>query len=370
MNKVLLISNINIGDSESPKVRGRTEKFLTRKRLLEDHGWEVTNCYIKSGKSVLRILKCLLIAIKNDFEVVNSVSEPFYLHLIGYLVSKLTRTPWLTEFRDPMIVNKPMLDENPWEKKIREKTETFIVKRTDQVVWDDGIQIPDEYFSETYPNVPQDKWFKLPYIGFENKKFEETPAMQYDKFTITYAGSFYKGWIEPTGFIKGLSRYVSENNDSDLQVQFYGDWSDEYEKLALEVGVKDIISTYEWVPHNELIPILKGSDLLLHVGGTDPRNRNNIPSKVYDYIGAKTPILALVDPSFRVAEVIENNHLGIAVEPNKPEKISQAIDQVRRGTIEYAPDEGIIETFSRNYRIKIFSEVLESVSRRKKYHHG
>ena len=49
------------------------------------------------------VLKCLCVRVTRSVDVINSVSNPFHLQLIGYIVSQVLNLPWLVEFCDPMV---------------------------------------------------------------------------------------------------------------------------------------------------------------------------------------------------------------------------------------------------------------------------
>ncbi|MFC6722787.1 glycosyltransferase [Halobacteriaceae archaeon SHR40] len=361
MKKVLLISNVGLGNKG-----GRSEKFTTRKRMLQDRGWEVVVGRVPEPYLPLfpyAILKCLYIGLKHDVDVVNSVSNPFNLQLIGYVVSRLLHLPWLVEFRDPMVDN-PDRDPNAFLTKVAAWVESLAVRSADQVVWGDGIQMEDEHLENKYPDVSSEKFYKLPFLGFESQKFESAPTETYDALTITYAGSFYDGWIEPYALLEGFSEYVEKNEpeENELTLQFYGDWNEEYQEKVEDLELTGFVETHDFVPHDEIIPVLKGSDLVVYVGGDDPENRLSIPSKIWDYMGAKTPILAVVDPSFRVARLIKENNFGIAVHPDDTEGIADAIKAILSGEFDYTSDKEIFDEFSRAHKMDVLARVLDSVS--------
>jgi glycosyltransferase involved in cell wall biosynthesis len=276
-------------------------------------------------------------------------------------LSFLTDVPWIAEFRDPL-VEVPSLDPGKDSRsiKIRKTAEKMVVKYADQIVWGDGIQIEDGYFKETYPKVTSKKFYKLPFQGFELEKFQNAGTKNFDEFTITYAGSFYEGWREPYRFLDGVSAYLEEEGD-DIRVQFYGDWNQDYQTYVEEKNLEDIVVTHDRVTHDQIIPVLKGSDILLYLGGDDPDNRLNVPSKVYDYIGARKPILTVVDSSFRVADVIRDNELGVVADPAEQQEIADSIRRIRIGEFEYAPDEEVFEKFRIEHKMEVLAEVLDAV---------
>lgn len=358
LRNVLLVSNRRLDENA-----GRAAKFATRATKLPDWGWELTVGYVDPSATgvPLGIARCLRLA--NDADVINSVSNPPQLQIVGGVVARLSGTPWIAEFRDPLVAN-PDVEPDSVAESIRRKLERYIVANADTVVWYDGIQIPDEYFEREYPDLDTATVRQLPPIGFDEDVFETVEPETFDAFTITYAGSFYDGWIEPYAFLQGLAAYVdgTGTESADLQAVFYGDWDDDYQRTVREKSLIDYVQTHDFVPHERIVGVMKGSDALLYVGGDDPRNSNNLPSKLYDYLGAGVPILAVVDPSFRVADLITKHGFGIVVEPGDWEGIRSAIARIRSGEFEYAPDPDVVAQFTRSHSLDAYVAALNSVT--------
>lgn len=358
MKTALLVSNRLPGDSG-----GRAEKVATRVDLLAERGWRIVvghapEPYVRGFPAALGDIARL--ARREDPDLVVSINNPFHLHLHGYLVSRLAGAPWLAELRDPIATHpdRALTSPRTWGARAVER---LVVREADQVVWHDGIQIPDDYFAEHYPSIPHERFFKLPVMGYERAKFEAAPSREYEAFTVTYAGSFYEGWIEPYTFLEGLGAYRGSGGDP-LRAQFYGDWSDDYDRAAESAGVADWIETHEFVPHEEIVPVLKGSDVLLYVGGEDPGNRLNLPSKLWDYVGARTPVLAVVDPSFRVAEFLREHGLGLVVAPGDAEGVADALRRLRGGEVSYPTDDAALSRFTREHSADVLARVMDAVA--------
>ncbi len=355
---VLLVSNRRLDENS-----GRAAKFSTRADQLADRGWHLEVGYVEPSVTGMPrgIARCLRLA--KGADVINSVSNPPQLQIVGGIVARMTNTPWVAEFRDPLVTN-PDVDPDSIAAKIRCRLERYILTHADSVVWYDGIQLPDDYFEREYAGTETTTVRKLPPIGFDEEKFDSVEPTTEDAFTVTYAGSFYEGWIEPYTFLDGLGEYVDSLQDSEstaIEAQFYGDWDDEYDRAARSANATDNIETHSFVPHEQIISVMKGSDALLYIGGDDPRNERNLPSKLYDYIGAGRPIIAIVDPSFRVADVITTNGFGLVVEPGDEAGIRDAIEEIRTGEFEYAPSEAAVEKFTRSHSTDAYVDTLESV---------
>lgn len=331
---VLLITNVHLDDEN-----GRAEKFSTRERLIREHGWELELCYVEP--TVLGVLIGILrgLWLVRSADVVNSICNPPHLHIVGAVVSRIGRTPWLAEFRDPLVTNPDVVTGSISET-FRKYLESYILREADSVVWYDGIQLPENYFLDQYPDAANEKVRQLPPIGYEKQKFSQIVPAEHESFSIVYAGSFYEGWIEPYTFIEGVGKYLSSNPEADLDVFFFGDWNSKYDTAVERVGAEDSIHRRPFVPHEKIVKEMKGSDALLYIGGDNPENRRNLPSKLYDYIGSRQPIIAIVDPDFRVADLIRERGIGIVVPPDNPEDVRDAIERIRSGDYQYERVEG------------------------------
>lgn len=357
MTTVLLVSNVRPGVAG-----GRVEKLTSRAERMRERGIEtsfgyVPEPYVRTAPgSVVRLAR---LGRREDVDVVVSVSNPFHLQLVGYAVSRLVGAPWVAEFRDPMVTSP---DRNPDAllTSVAAFVERLAARRSDRVVWGRGIQLEEGYFVDRY-GVPEEKVVPMPYHGYDPGAFDDVDPVEYDDVTITYAGSFYDGWIEPYRFLDGLAAFVSDR-DPALRVQFYGDWSREYGEHVTDAGLDPYVTTHSFVPHEDLVPVLEGSDAGLYVGGTDPRNRLNVPSKIWDYVGARVPILAIVDPSFRVATLIQEHDLGLVADPRNPGAVADAVEELVDGTYEYDPPPSVFETFTRDQKVERYSRLLHKVA--------
>jgi len=346
MPSILFVSNVGPGDPG-----GRAEKLTSRASDLESEGFDIVWATVDEPYARTfpgSLLGALWLGRREDVDLVTSVSNPFHLQLIGFVVATLLRVPWIVEFRDPMVTS-PDRDPDALVTKAAAFVEWLAVTRATGVVWGDGIQIEDDYFERRY-GVGH-KSTKLPFHGYDPDQFDGVTPHDYDDVTITYAGSFYDGWIEPYRFLDGLARHVEEAGEDGLAVQFYGDWSEDYQAVVERADLSDVVTTHEFVPHEEIVPVLKGSDLLLYVGGDEPQNRLNVPSKIWDYVGARVPILAVVDPSFRVAKFVTRYDAGWVVDPDNPEAIAEILADVRDGTYRYDPDPELFE-FTREQKVE------------------
>lgn len=346
----LLVSNVRLSE-----VGGRAEKFRSHKRIFAEHGWDLDVVYVPEpdAKFPFHVANAFARARRVEPDAVIAVSNPFHLQYVGCALARAVDADYVAELRDPIYQNPDRVPGAPVTK-LAKRTEHFTLSRADAVVWFDGIQIPDDYFEREYPRHAE-KVTKLPPIGYDEPAFDVEPR-SFDEWTITYAGAFYDGWIEPYALIDGVDEYADRAGDRDFRVRFYGDWCEEYSEAVADAGVDDIISTHGYVSHEEVVPIILGSDAVCYVGGSDPRNARNLSTKLFDYIGARAPILAIVDPSFRVSSFVKSHDIGVSV-PEDAEMVADAIAHLRNG---FSPPESW-PRLTRQSSLREYLTVLNSV---------
>lgn len=341
---------------------GRPAKLRVRSELLSERGWETHIVVVEDTVLgiVVGVVEVLRELRRRDPDVYLSMSNPPHLHLIGLLVSFFTSTPWLAEFRDPL-VTIPEVDSNSLSGRFRKLLEAAVLRRSNQSVWPDGIQMEDKYFDRAYGEWMEASWYKLPYLGYHASKFEGVESVQFDRFTVTYAGSFYEGWVEPYSFLDGFREFVDRRGFSADDVQFlvYGEWDESYERTVQELELSEYVRTYDFIPHEELIPILAGSDVTLYIGGQDQRNRLSVPSKIWDYLGVQTPILVVIDPTFRASEFVQEKGIGLVADAADHNAIADMLELLYDGEFEYRGDD--TGEFRRARHVDELVTILESV---------
>jgi len=63
--------------------------------------------------------------------------------------------------------------------------------------------------------------------------------------------------------------------------------------LASEAGMADRVVVHPHVPRAEAVAVQQGADVLLLMQWNDPREQGNLPGKLFEYLGARRPILGL-----------------------------------------------------------------------------
>ena len=78
-----------------------------------------------------------------------------------------------------------------------------------------------------------------------------------------------------------------------VRVHFYGTNPEHVLPLACEVGIADRVVVHPHLPRAQAAAIQQEADVLLLMQWNDPREQGNLPGKLFEYLGARRPILGL-----------------------------------------------------------------------------
>ena len=140
-----------------------------------------------------------------------------------------------------------------------------------------------------------------------------------DVFTLTYVGSFY-GDINPINFFKALELFIRNNRNIELKVQLIG------VKTHFEIPkiLRGMIEILPVVSHNKAIECMKQSDALLLIHPSNGR-KGVFTGKLFEYLGALKPILALTDEEDVAAVLMKKANAGYISDNANIEKIEKNI---------------------------------------------
>jgi glycosyltransferase involved in cell wall biosynthesis len=122
-----------------------------------------------------------------------------------------------------------------------------------------------------------------------------------------------------------------------FRIELVGARESENDALVGELGLGHCVALRGYVPHAEAIAAMRAADVLVLVKHVEPRFTGLVPGKLYEYMGAARPILALVPPS-EAADLVRDNDWGIVVPPDDPPAIAAALldllDKKRLGELD------------------------------------
>jgi glycosyltransferase involved in cell wall biosynthesis len=141
----------------------------------------------------------------------------------------------------------------------------------------------------------------------------------------------------------------------------------EYRKEELQ-GLKDLIArgivvNHGLVERSQSLVFQRAADLLLII--TEPERRSMVTAKIFEYLYAGKPILALTHKTV-LEDIIKETKTGWIVHPHQPEAIADLLGKIITDTGFYnsiQPDEKKIEKYSIKTQVEKLNHLLKKISR-------
>jgi len=258
---------------------------------------------------------------REGIDAIYSSSPPYTTAIIARYVHRATKLPWVAGFRDPWtgFLSTPSrwflphaIDRSMEYSVLRDAT---IVEAAWRGILKDMMQ--------KYPELSCTKFFYLP-NGFDSADYPNDVAPARDRFTVTYTGSMY-GVRNPKTFLQAVEELVSERkvDPAKIRLKFIGRFGSEVQEMFRSSTLREAIEVVSYLPHQESVRELLRANALLLVVDETKDSAEIVPGKVFEYLGARRPILALA-PRGAVAELLEETRAGFVAPNHDIEAIKRA----------------------------------------------
>ena len=165
--------------------------------------------------------------------------------------------------------------------------------------------------------------------------FDDFAGLDYTpgkRFRITHTGSFF-GKRDPRPFLTALAE-----SGLDVQARFLGDFRSTDREWAAELGLGDRLELIPYAPRQASLELQRDSEaLLLLIPDAGGRGKGVLSGKVFEYLAAERPILAVVPPDGAAAELIRETGAGVVAPPDDVEAIKAALGGAARALRERRP---------------------------------
>ncbi len=277
------------------------------------------------------VFKGLILHRSNRYDVILTTSPPHSCHLVGYVLSRLLRRPWVVDFRDPWV------DHALWSKmrkgsaqaRIERRLERAVMKRADRVIANTTAN--RDSLLARYPHLPEEKFVTIT-NGFDREYIEAIESKAFTKFTICHTGILYPQ-VNPYFFFEALKDWIAarEQQGYDLtksfQVLLVGTREPIIERVVSMLKLKHYVRFVKRTSHRKALALAKGSDLLLlSLGFSDSAGRW-VPLKLYDYFGCGKPILGLLPKDSLAARMIQKTDTGHVICQPDAAQVFAVLDQ-------------------------------------------
>ncbi len=264
------------------------------------------------------------------FDVVVVGSSALFLGPTAYIISRLQGIPWVLTVTDlwPETAVAQGQMANPGLIGLAERLASFVYDRADALV---GVtqSICDALIRN---GVPIEKVTHIPNVtdtvlfnpSADGAKVRKTLGLE-GKFVVMYAGTM--------GLAQGLDAVLEAarllRDEQGVQFVLAGDGVERPHLLdeAKREGI-DNVSFVERQPHASMPALLSAADVVLVTLRRQPLFEGALPSKTAEALACGRPVVMTI--AGEAAALLERAGAGLAVEPDSPQALADAVRQMKR----------------------------------------
>jgi len=314
-------------------------------RLMTWYPWAV-----RRGRQVLA---------GGGFDALLSTSPPPTAQLVAAALARRSGLPWVADMRDPWTTDLTQRRREPWQS-LEAALERRTMGRATTVVTVSAIlaEAFARRFGRPCLSIPN---------GFDAELAEAPSPSPLPNLTLTYTGSVYAGLQDPAPLLVALRtlRASGRLDPSQLTLRVYGNDRGDLPALAAAHEVADFVVFHDAVPHPEAMARQREGHALLHLGFPDPAMAGYYSLKIFEYLQAQRPILALGRAGGIVDRLLRECGVGRVLE-TADEVAAQLMawqcELAATGTLAYHGDRDAILRYHFRQLAGEFARVLEAAA--------
>ncbi len=270
-------------------------------------------------------------------EVIHISADPWSPLITALQLTRETGLPLVVDFRDPWSQHAGKMALRPVvSRRALERFEQTLFSAAAKVIL--NTEACRDAYVRAYAGRVAETKFTAVRNAFDRGLFLPTPAPEADPrrpFTVLYFGRFRR-FVEPDALLDGFARFVrSEGLDpSRARLTFVGGLDDEHAARAAEFGLDDHLFVMPAVSFRHSLPVLQAADALALI--IEPECELQIPGKLYDYLCAGRPILA-ISANEEANRIVREAGAGLCPPHGDPAAVAEAIGRLYRAHLDGAP---------------------------------
>lgn len=292
------------------------------------------------------------------FDVILSSHGPPSSHLVAAFLSRRFNVPWVADFRDLWTLNHirtrgPILQwmETGIERRVLSGAQSLITVSEPLA---DQLR---ELHHKTVNVIPN---------GFDEEDFSGScPQADSSSFRIVYTGSIYPGKQDPTPLFEAVSVLQRTHPEvaQHVQIYFLGTVRDHVVPLAQRHGLESRIHFLPRCANIEALRWQRSADILLLLEWNDPSAKGVYTGKIFEYLGARRPILAIGSAAGVVDDLLRTTSGGVVV--NTSSNIKNFIircwyQKLRIGSTMLNTPPEFLKSYTRRYQAGMLADHLRS----------
>lgn len=254
--------------------------------------------------------------------VVIATSPPHAALIAGARIARRLGWPLVLDYRDPWSAyDWPEWHRSGLAQKLGRRIEAHLVRRSAARV----LNTPSmrQWFERTFPAAAADRNFVIP-NGFDAVARQAEPPAD-GTLHIVHAGDIY-GSRSLVPLLQAIERLSRRRPQRPILLTNYGPLPPRERRRILEAGLTQFLEERPRVPFAQLFAELQRAHLLLAV--VSEHMTYSTPYKVYDYMAAGRPILALAPPEAALHELIAESGAGESAGPQDIDEMERTLEKM------------------------------------------
>lgn len=298
---------------------------------------------------------------KEKISVVLATSPPLGGMTAAAYIAKCLNVPWIADFRDINEQSKGMIEES-FRSKLLDHRVIFRRKRILRSASE--IITVSEYLAGVLEKSIGRKVHVIQ-NGFDPSMFNFKTVHRSEKFSIVCMGRLLSEWrYEPKPLFEAIDLLLNNGtiDGKDLDILFYATDPSVVETLSSSYQCKKFVRTMPRVEYQEVPKILNKSCILLLL--TNKRWRGLFGTKLFEYLGAKKPILCVPgDGGGELDAMLRKTNAGVTCPT--PESVVNVLEKwydewKQTGTVKCNSIETEVEKYSRKNQAGQLANILNS----------
>lgn len=279
---------------------------------------------------------------KENIDTVITTSPPHSTQLIGLKLKETLNIKWIADLRDPWtdIYYYKSLLHTKWAKRKDLNYEKGVIEKSDKiVVVSDSIK---QLLINKSNLIQESKIHVIP-NGFDEEDFSVSSTNKNNKFLLSYVGTITKDYP-----LDSIKKSITNLN---INLEFTGKADHPTKHLLNEIA-----GFNNHVKHKESINLLLASDMLLLVIPKIANNKGILTGKLFEYLGARKPILCIGPTDGDAAKIIQECKAGKTFDYSDENGIYEFIETCMSN--EYIFENKNYLNYSRRNLTKTLSKIL------------
>jgi len=252
-------------------------------------------------------------------DLVITTGPPQSVHLIGLGLKEKSKLKWIADFRDPWTAmgyfkSLPLTQRTI---KIHEHLRNKVLRSADAVVVV-GKTMQREYLRFNKMTTVLTNGFDI--------ELSDSKATLDPYFTISHIGIMNEDQ-NPRVLWKVLSELMQEIEGfaENLKIQLIGKVAPFVLEQISSSGLNEQLRNLGYLPHNEVVVYQKKSQVLLVCINEVPSANLIITGKIFEYLAAKRPVLAIGPQTGDLAEIINHTHSGTVFDAHHHNELKEQV---------------------------------------------